>query len=294
MDIVILGRGYISGKIQKFWELPDVNIIQVSRSEYDYLSPFQFDNMVNKYKPSYIINTYGYTGKPNVDACEDNVMECYNRNYYDQISIHENSKHHNIPVITVSSGCIYNDETGERSFTEDDPHTFGDTNPTTSTYSKTKSKFDSWFANSEYSKKNYILRIRMPFCDLDDDKDYLGKILKYDKLVNYKNSVTYIPDLVLFIEEIIDRKDIPYGIYNIVNTYGINCEEIYAIAKNFTMVKYPKKWYTGDELLSMGIMKCRRSNCVLDNNKASQYCSFFDARTAVKIALEEHFEHNEK
>jgi UDP-glucose 4,6-dehydratase len=134
----------------------------------------------------------------------------------------------------------------------------------------------------------------MPFCDLDDDKDYLGKILKYDKLVNYKNSVTYIPDLVLFIEEIIDRKDIPYGIYNIVNTYGINCEEIYDIAKNFTKVKFPKKWYTGDELLSMGIMKCRRSNCVLDNNKASQYCSFFDARTAVKIALEEHFEHNEK
>jgi UDP-glucose 4,6-dehydratase len=266
-----------------------MNVIQVARSEYNYLDSVKFKLMVSVLSPSYIINTYGYTGKPNVDSCELNANECYGRNVTHQQKIHEYASDCGIPLITISSGCIYNDESYDKVYDEEDAHTFGETNPSASVYSKCKSEFDSLFANSEYVNSNYLLRIRMPFCDIGDDKDYIGKVLKYDKLVNYKNSLTYIPDLVFFIEEIISQRNIPTGIYNIVNTHGISCSEIYHIAEKYTNRGVPDKWYTGDELLSMGLMKCRRSNCVLDNYKASQYMQFTDVKIAIKHTLEDKF-----
>ena len=64
---------------------------------------------------------------------------------------------------------------------------------------------------------NYLLRIRMPFDHyLNDSKNYLNKILKYDKLCNYTNSITDIKLLVNFIETIVS-KNVDFGVYNVVN-----------------------------------------------------------------------------
>lgn len=292
MSILVLGKGYISGKIEKYWDI-DEELIRVSRSEYDYLDKDILNSLLDNYKPKFVINAYGFTGKPNVDSCEDHVEECRERNIYDSIHICSIIGEKDIPCINISTGCLYNDENG-CVFNEDDKHNFGVGNPTASVYSKSKSEFESKFINycifgqgsDAEPVRQYLLRIRMPFDDEMDDKNYINKIIKYDKLINYPNSVTYVYDLVKFIETIIE-KEVPRGIYNVVNKNPIKAEDVIEIWNQVTENdKQIDKWYSVDDLLSMGLMKCRRSNCVLSTEKIEKYYpALIDSRIAVREAI---------
>jgi len=298
-NVLVLGKGYISGKIEKYWKLEDYNLVRVSRSEYDYVERDGFDELINKYNPEFVINTYGYTGKPNVDACQTQEDECRLRNVRHTAWIFFNCCRHGVHFVTVSTGCVYNDETGERVFTEDDIPNFGSRNPTSSVYSKCKGEYQSHFymtSMDSFTTMPYLLRIRMPFdACMEDDKNYINKIIKYDKLVNYKNSITYIPDLVHFIEKIVQGK-VMRGIYNVVNKGGITAEEIIDLYNDMVGSQFDDdrqktidKWYSTDDLLSEGLMKCRRSNCVLSTDKIEQYHpSLLTAKDAVWCALGQH------
>jgi dTDP-4-dehydrorhamnose reductase len=270
--LVLGGGGYISSKLKKYWKSED-NLIFLRLSDTNYLDKKTLEDEINKVNAKYIINCYGYTGKPNVDSCENNAEECHKRNVIDNFYIHKNST---VPVITISSGCIYNnDSQDDMIFTEESPHNFGFSNPLASTYSRCKSEFELLISDDASSNLDYILRIRMPFDDdLDDPKNYVGKILKYDKKVNYKNSITHLEDLCRFIELIV-RKDrpVPPGIYNVVNENGITAREILDIHSQFypELKKESQTFNTTDDLLSIGMMKCRRSNCVLSTDKIKKY-----------------------
>ena len=47
----------------------------LSRSVIDYTNLDELRSLLNDVKPRFLINAAGYTGKPNVDACELNVGE---------------------------------------------------------------------------------------------------------------------------------------------------------------------------------------------------------------------------
>lgn len=298
--ILVLGKGYISSKIEKYWSLEkdEYRLIRVSRSEFDYIRQTEFGAMLRKYEYDihFIVNTCGFTGNPNVDACELNEDECYKVNVdYNEIIL-QNCNYYGINMINVSTGCLYNDESG-RVFAEDDLHNFGIKNPSASIYSKSKSKFENlyeYYSNYHILNINsYLLRIRMPFDDEMDDKNYINKIIKYDKLINYPNSVTYIPDLVGFIETII-TKSVPKGIYNVVNKNPITAEKVIAIWNEFEgNNKQIDRWYSVDDLLSLGLMKCRRSNCVLSTEKIEKYYPELQySGTAVIKAIRDNLERN--
>lgn len=294
-NVLVLGKGYISSKIEKYWSLDEngYNLVRVARSEVDYL--IDLDKLIYKYNPVVVVNCYGFTGKPNVDSCEEHAKECIKRNTYDTFNLLSKCEDFKIPFITISTGCVYNDETG-RVFTEDDENNFGNTNPSSSVYSYSKSMFEQSFRilMDHYNRCNitdysdrYLLRIRMPFDDEMDDKNYINKIIKYDKLLNYQNSITYIPDLVKFIE-IIVQGGVESGIYNVVNENPITAERVLEIYKDVICIeKRVDRWYSTDDLLSMGLMKCRRSNCVLSTDKIKKYYpDLHTAEFAVRDALE--------
>lgn len=287
-NILILGKGYIASKIEKFWGMnSDYNLIFCSNKETKYLTCL--DGLIKKYEPEYVINCYGFTGKPNVDSCEFHKKECHKRNVVDNFNILNTCVNHGVNFIVVSTGCVYNDENG-KVFTEEDEHNFGCNNSTASTYSKSKSRFEEDFIDKisdlKFKSKNYLLRIRMPFDEEMDSKNYINKILKYDKLVNYKNSITYVFDLVKVMETIV-QGDVPNGIYNVVNKNPITAQEIIDIYNYiFKEYKNVNKWYSVDDLLSENLIKCRRSNCVLSTKKIEKYYpDLLDSESAVKDAL---------
>jgi dTDP-4-dehydrorhamnose reductase len=289
VNIMVLGgSGYVASKIKKYWTNKDFNLIYFSLKDVNYLDLHTFRTIIEEANIKYIINCYGYTGKPNVDSCEINKDECYQRNVKDNLWIHENSP---IPIITISSGCIYNNDTkNDIEYTEQDPHNFGRLNPTASFYSQTKSLFEH--EAEKYMWRDYILRIRMPFDDdLDDPKNYIGKILKYDKRVNYENSLTHLEDLTKFIE-IILTETVDTGIYNVVNegaiaAYDIIC--IDSVSKFDGHIKDhkapPYEFLSNDDMLSQGLMKCRRSNCVLSTDKIKKYYDIPKALDRVREVL---------
>ena len=271
-NILVLGKGYISTKIEKYWTLKDYRLVRVSRSEFDYTDIGVLTKLMNDNKPDFVINTYGFTGKPNVDSCQDMVDECLKVNVNKTTELLSRiCLHFRVKCINVTTGCVYNDDNG-RVFTENDPHNFGINNPTASVYSKTKSLLEKMIYQTDlYNNYLYMLCIRMPFDEVMDDKNYINKIIKYDKLINYPNSVTYVPDLVWFIQTII-TEDVPSGIFNVVNKNPITADRVLDIYHNITGVnKVVDRWYSTDDLLSMGLMKCRRSNCVLSTEKIEKY-----------------------
>jgi dTDP-4-dehydrorhamnose reductase len=194
-----------------------------------------------------IINCIGYTGTPNVDACEVNKYTCLLANTLIPFWLSEVSGKRKI--VHLSTGCIFD---GDKNFNEnDEPNYIG------SFYSKTKLLAEDAF-NLE---KDIIVRLRMPITLDNDPKNLITKLLKYDKLINEKNSVTFVPDLVGAIGALIDKN--ASGIFNVVNSPAVSHKEI------MKTLGVEKQYMSLKELRKITI--ANRSNCILSNKKINKY-----------------------
>jgi len=230
--IVVLGNGYIGKKAYKHFLENLENIYDVVHlSNYPYTAPEKlketlFSNLISEFRGSqakWIINCVGYTGAPNVDACEENKQICWDLNVTFPTILAQFCDQHNIKIINVSSGCIY-DGPEDVHYTEEDEPNFGLTNPDSSWYSKTKHAAELCLKNFN---NVYTLRIRMPVCnDFNSRKNYLSKILKYNNILDGLNSKTIIEDLLVVINKIITIEDLPSGIYNCVNPEPLTTKQV--------------------------------------------------------------------
>jgi dTDP-4-dehydrorhamnose reductase len=261
-NILLLGKGYIGENLNEhFISKSDIKSNIYSKKDLNYLD----FNTLNKYlqknqsiRIDYIINCAGYTGRPNVEGCENDKETCWKYNVKLPIILTEIASYWNIPIIHISSGCVY---TGyEKDYTEEDEPNFGIYNKESSFYSKTKHACELSLKNSN----SYIFRIRMPFSHKSSERNYIDKILKYDNLISYKNSLTNINDLNEFIYKFINLKNKPeYGIYNVTNQGFTTAKEVVEILKKHKLENKNWKFLNQDELN----FKVARSNCVLSTEK---------------------------
>ena len=74
--VIVLGHtGYIGTQFMKELEERGIEAWGLSRSEYNYYNFETLREVLAMFKPDFLINAAGYTGKPNVDACEENQDE---------------------------------------------------------------------------------------------------------------------------------------------------------------------------------------------------------------------------
>lgn len=257
--VAIFGSGYVGNYLR------NTNTLKAyiyNKREHKYDQADALLELLSSTKPDYVINCCGYTGRPNVDACESEKQPCWNLNVNLPITMATICKSLNIPYIHVSSGCIYTGYSKE--FTEDCEPNFGLESNESSWYSKTKHA-------AEYSLKHlgaYIMRIRMPFCADNHDRNFLNKVLKYDNLIDFKNSMTCIEDFVMFLEKFIenirnnDSRTKP-GIYNVCNPGSISIKDIVKLFNSHGKVN--ANWNFVD-IKSLNLA-ANRSNCVLDCTK---------------------------
>ena len=71
----------------------------------------------NNHEQKWLVNCVGYTGKPNVDACESDKQTCWDLNVTFPTILADFCLQNNIKVINISSGCIYD---GSKNYTEED------------------------------------------------------------------------------------------------------------------------------------------------------------------------------
>ena len=253
METLILGKGYVGTHLYNHFN-GSADII--SKSELNYHDEETLYNFLLETDIKTVISTVGFTGKPNVDQCEEEKEECFKLNVIVPKIIENVCKALDINLIHISSGCIY---TGyDKIYTEEDTPNFGFYERSSSFYSNTK-HLSELILDSNYTN---IIRIRMPIESKLTDKNLLTKLLKYDNIIDYANSKTDLKRLCEFVETVKDN--FKSGIYNAVHSSALTTREVVKILKEYNLIN--ENWkFVPYEVLKI---KANRSNCVLSNEKA--------------------------
>ena len=120
--ILLLGaNGYIGSQFATELRNKNVGFLPLSRVEHDYTYSDILTELIKDVNPSFLINCAGYTGKPNVDVCEENQEETFSANAILPQTIAEVCERARLPWGHVSSGCIYDGDYHGRGFSEDEP-----------------------------------------------------------------------------------------------------------------------------------------------------------------------------
>lgn len=214
---------------------------------------------IEKYKPTHVLNAAGVTGRPNVDWCEDHKPETVRTNVIGCLNIADICAERNIHHLLYATGCIfeYDDahQIGGQGFTEEDKPNFHK-----SYYSHTKAIVEDLLA---VFPTTCTLRVRMPISDDLSPRNFVTKIVKYDKVVDVPNSMTVLTEL-LPISLIMAERNLT-GIYNFCNPGAISHNEVLALYKKYVDPEYTWTNFSLDEQAQ--ILKAGRSNNTLDHTK---------------------------
>jgi dTDP-4-dehydrorhamnose reductase len=251
----------------------------------------------------FVINCAGYTGKPNVDACEDDKAACLDANSVLPGRLRIICAEFGVPWGHVSSGCIF---TGERpgggGFREDDPPNFSFRQNNCSFYSGTKALGEETLGWREVRKADgsvkwehegdpgfYVWRLRIPFEGVPGPRNFLTKLLTYKRLLDARNSLSSLGDFVAACHSCWERR-VPFGIYNVTNPGAITTREVVDYIRRSSVGKGRTFDFFDDEAEFMRIAaRTPRSNTVLDTTKlASVGISMPSVETALDGALREY------
>ncbi|MDB3959100.1 sugar nucleotide-binding protein [Opitutales bacterium] len=267
MKYLLIGKNGYVGK--KFSLLPKLknDLIQIGRDSFNYYNRKLLGEFIRQNQVAFVINAAGYTGKPNVDACELAKTECLSGNAVLPGIIREVCEDLKIPWGHISSGCIYSGRKpdGDGWAEEDEPN-FSFRSPPCSFYSGTKALGEEVLKGAENC---FVWRLRIPFNHEPSPRNYLQKLLNYEKLLEAENSVSHLEE---FCQKCIEcfTKDINPGIYNMTNPGSITTSQVteWMIQEGLTDKQF--NFFKTEEEFMEKAAKTPRSNCVLDTTKAEK------------------------
>ena len=267
MIILIGSRGFIGSSIYNYSISRGLEIKSIERSEFDYFNPAKLKNLLLSLKTSYLINAAGFTGTPNVDACESAKYECLLGNVVFPGIIREVCDDIKIPWGHVSSGCIYSGRRPDGSgWREDDHPNFSFRSSPCSFYSGSKALGEEVLEEAENC---FVLRLRIPFNHQPSPKNYLHKLLNYENLLEVENSVSHLEE---FCHKCIDcfTKDIEPGVYNMTNSGSITTRQVTELMIEEGLTDKKFNFFKTELEFMKKAAKTPRSSCVLDTKKAEK------------------------
>ena len=238
-------------------------LIPMSRKHLNYTNFRALRDFLSDAKISFVINAAGYTGKPNVDACELHKGETIAGNVALPLTVAQACESAGIPCGHVSSGCIYTGSPDMYGYPETAIPNFSFNDPNHSFYSGTKALAENLLRNFE---QVYIWRLRIPFDEYDSSRNYISKLLRYPKLLEATNSVSHRGD---FVHACLGLYDIraPFGIYNITNPGAITTSWVVKQIEKYIAPDKKFEFWKSEEEFYANAAKTPRSNCVLDTRK---------------------------
>jgi dTDP-4-dehydrorhamnose reductase len=269
VNVLVIGKGYVGNEVNRL--LNRCNIHFTSRNDLDYHDQGVLRRYIGNNNIKYVINCSGFTGRPNVDECEDRKEECSLLNVFLPLKIAESCKVLDVNYIHISSGCIYGGY--EKVYTEEDVPDFGFYSSISSFYSKTKHLYEI------LTTTGLTLRIRMPFTPYLNNRNYLNKLIKYDTLLNLVNSKTYLPDVCSLIQHIIDNEIYVNNIgpLNFVNPKPQSTKDVVRRINEYSLIDVSTKLFV-DSVEGINT-KAGRSNCVLSIDKLNKLFPEFYLQT---------------
>lgn len=258
-----------------------------SRTEIDYTKFDVLFDFLKRTKPEFLINAAGYTGKPNVDACEKDKAGTLLGNALFPATLAHACAALSIPWGHVSSGCIFsgakvrNEGGGQverdlnqpqwqallrknrsafQGFNEEDEPNFSFRQPPCSFYSGSKALGEEAIKGIG---RSYIWRLRIPFDQFDNARNYLSKLQNYPKVYDNANSLSHRADFVTACLELWRRRA-PFGIYNVTNPGFITSRQVVEMIQKILKPSRAFEFWESDEEFYRVAAKTPRSNCILD------------------------------
>ncbi|MGP8201758.1 MAG: sugar nucleotide-binding protein [Limisphaerales bacterium] len=290
MIILLGGTGYVGGQFARTLQERGIQFAAPLRSEINYGQFAVLRAYLEKTRPEFLINAAGYTGKPNVDACEQNWADTLQGNTLFPAAAAHACASLGIPYGHVSSGCIYSGarvvEGGRnrierdltkngvpdlleknrgafRGFTEADEPNFTFRHPPCSFYSGSKALGEEALRDVG---RGYIWRLRIPFDRFDNPRNYLSKLRNYAKVYQNVNSLSHRGD---FAAACLDlwQKRAPFGTYNVTNPGFVTTRQVVEMMQKILRPARPFEFWSNDEEFYRVAAKTPRSNCILDVTK---------------------------
>ena len=283
MIYLLGGSGYVGQAYQALFTRRGLPFRNLRRAELDYTRPAELTAALRRDRPEFLINAAGYTGKPNVDACELHKDECLMGNAVLPGLIAEACAAAGVPWGHVSSGCIYTGARPDgRGFTEADAPNFTFRQDNCSFYSGTKALGEEVLAGRP---NLFLWRLRIPFNEIDTPRNYLTKVMRYPRLLEATNSISQLDEFVAATLACWEKR-VPFGTYNVTNPGAVTTHEIVALIERSGV--HPKKYeFFASEADFMKLAaKTPRSNCEMDSTKlASVGIALTEVHAAVETAL---------
>ena len=283
MILLLGGTGYVGSAFAQHLAQQEVEFRTISRREIDYTNRDELIGLIEESRPTFLINAAGYTGKPNVDACEIYKADCLLGNAVLPGIVREACEATQTPWGHISSGCIF---TGRREdgggFRETDAPNFCFRTDNCSFYSGCKAIGEETLAGAE---NTFIWRLRIPFDHIDGPRNYLSKLMRYDKLLQAENSISHLGDFVRCCFETWKRR-VPFGTYNITNTGSVTTEQVVELMKQELELDKSFEFFASEADFMTNAAKTPRSNCVMDNSKLRETgIEIDDVETAITKSL---------
>ncbi len=245
-DILILGKGFIGGLLQKEFDC------RIDGSMIDSFSAAE--KLIKRYSPKIIINCIGINGKRNVDDCELGKDATLLANSFVPIILAEVCLRNKIKLVHISSGCILNyDYKKNKPLGEESQDYFFKL-----FYSRSKIYSERALAALARDYNILIFRIRIPLLSVSHPKNLLDKLIKYKQVIDVPNSVTYIPDFIRAMKHLV--KIDARGIYNVVNRGGLRYPRLMKVYQKYV----PEFKFKVLVLKKLGLV---RTNLVLSTGK---------------------------
>jgi dTDP-4-dehydrorhamnose reductase len=283
MIYLLGGSGYVGQAYQALLARKGIPFRNLRRDELDYTDVAKLTAALKADRPEFLINAAGYTGKPNVDACELHKAECLFGNAVVPGRIAEACAAAGVPWGHVSSGCIYSgarpDGTG---FREDDTPNFTFRTNHCSFYSGTKALGEEVLAGQP---NVFLWRLRIPFDQVENPRNYLTKLMRYQRLLEATNSISQLHEFVAATFACWEKR-IPFGTYNVTNPGQVTTHEVVDLILKSGVCRKEYSFFKSEDEFMHVAAKTPRSNCVMDSSKlAAAGIRLTEVHDAVALAL---------
>jgi len=219
-------------------------------------------------RPEFAINAVGFTGRPNIDGTEVERWHTLRANTVVPGVLAEVLGEAGIRWGHVSSGCIFHGARPDGSgYTEEDAPVFAVSDARAGWYARTK-----WMAERLLVGLPGVLiwRLRIPFDSEDNARNYLTKLMRYDRLLEVRNSISQRHE---FAAAAIDslRLGLPDGIYNVTNPGSITTSEVAGALASHGICRKAFEYFSSGEEFLAAPGRVFRASCVLDSSKLAAH-----------------------
>ena len=112
----------------------------------------------------------------------------------------------------------------------------------------------------------YIWRVRIPFDQFENPRNYLTKLMRYSRLLDATNSISELQE---FVEAslLCWEMRVPFGIYNMTNPGAVTTREVVDLIKKSGVCDREFDFFSSEDEFMRVAAITPRSNCVMNSDK---------------------------